>query len=304
MSELFLPQYAAQAVISLEAQGRAAPDGDFRSMVRALASTIRSAVCVCLPEHGEIYRDNVGGGSMPSPDECESFIGLPAPITCFEYSYPDPGLRAAYESYDTNFPTKRITIALDGKQLEMPGYVSLISLSYMPEHAHWMAHQAVLCLASPLVVVPMPQGPLYWGAMLSMVHVATRQPIAIGSADSERLFGQMKPDLGAVVQCCHALRAGAFLREAHEPSAMRRWKFAKKGAGGFTYHILTLPERAGTLGPHGGGSHSSPRLHVRRAHIRKLPTGCLTFVRQCFVGDREKGEVKKHYRLKGPGHGR
>lgn len=45
------------------------------------------------------------------------------------------------------------------------------------------------------------------------------------------------------------------------------------------------------------GAHDSPRFHVRRAHIRKLPTGVLTFVRQCFVGDPEKGVVGKHYKM-------
>jgi hypothetical protein len=103
--------------------------------------------------------------------------------------------------------------------------------------------------------------------------------------------------LHAAIQCCHSLRAGATLEERSEPSAARRWKMEKRGVGGFTYHVLKLPSKTGQTLEMGVGSHASPRFHIRRAHIRKLPTGVLTFVRQCFVGDRDRGTVKKHYQM-------
>lgn len=51
-------------------------------------------------------------------------------------------------------------------------------------------------------------------------------------------------------------------------------------------------------GADGGGSHASPRFHVRRGHVRRLPTGALTWVRQCTVGDASIGTIHKTYRVK------
>jgi hypothetical protein len=45
------------------------------------------------------------------------------------------------------------------------------------------------------------------------------------------------------------------------------------------------------------GSHSSPRFHVRRGHIRRLPDGRRTWVKQCTVGDASLGRIDKDYRV-------
>lgn len=46
-----------------------------------------------------------------------------------------------------------------------------------------------------------------------------------------------------------------------------------------------------------GGSHASPRFHVRRGHIRRYQTGKTTWVRQCAVGTPELGVIEKTYRV-------
>jgi hypothetical protein len=76
----------------------------------------------------------------------------------------------------------------------------------------------------------------------------------------------------------------------------------KRAASGkipfFDYRVLTIhagarPER----GHPGDGTHASPRLHLRRGHIRRLASGKTTFVRPHFVGDPERGEIAKDYRV-------
>jgi hypothetical protein len=47
-----------------------------------------------------------------------------------------------------------------------------------------------------------------------------------------------------------------------------------------------------------GGSHSPPRFHVRRGHIRRLPDGRHTWVKQCTVGDAALGQIMKDYRVR------
>lgn len=53
----------------------------------------------------------------------------------------------------------------------------------------------------------------------------------------------------------------------------------------------TLPER---LTP-GDATHASPRQHLRRGHIRRLPSTRTVWVSQCLVGDPQKGFIVKDY---------
>ncbi len=62
----------------------------------------------------------------------------------------------------------------------------------------------------------------------------------------------------------------------------------------FEYRILTIK---GHKTYEGGSSesHRSPRLHLRRGHIRKLPTGKTTWVSSCAVGSGKRGTIQKDY---------
>lgn len=44
-----------------------------------------------------------------------------------------------------------------------------------------------------------------------------------------------------------------------------------------------------------GGTHASPRLHIRRKHPRTLPSGRVVTVRQCIVGKASAGTIDKTY---------
>lgn len=66
----------------------------------------------------------------------------------------------------------------------------------------------------------------------------------------------------------------------------------------FSYHVLTVPGDASDREDH-GGTHASPRQHVRRGHYRRLPTGRTIFVNQCLVGDARRGLVAKSYLARG-----
>ena len=49
--------------------------------------------------------------------------------------------------------------------------------------------------------------------------------------------------------------------------------------------------------PQTGGSHASPRWHIRRGHWRSLADGRRVFVRACEVGDATRGGVVKDYQV-------
>lgn len=64
----------------------------------------------------------------------------------------------------------------------------------------------------------------------------------------------------------------------------------------FSYWTLHLPNDSGDSNEL-GGTHASPRVHLRRGHIRQYAPGKHTWVQACVVGSKELGIVTKDYRV-------
>lgn len=78
----------------------------------------------------------------------------------------------------------------------------------------------------------------------------------------------------------------------------RRPKLARAGVSGWTWHLVNIePARVRAAAQQRGGTHASPRWHIRRGHWRTLDDGRRIFVRACEVGDATKGGVIKDYRI-------
>jgi hypothetical protein len=76
---------------------------------------------------------------------------------------------------------------------------------------------------------------------------------------------------------------------------------AKKGRPPiFEYRIVEIPAWAKEKAEAGGGTHASPRLHWRRGHERRLPSGTKTFVHAHLVGAAENGFIHKDYAVAPP----
>ncbi|KGJ23618.1 hypothetical protein [Paracoccus sanguinis] len=83
----------------------------------------------------------------------------------------------------------------------------------------------------------------------------------------------------------------------------RRKSFAREGVRGWVWHQVAIdPARLCAAVPPQGGSHASPRWHLRRGHWRQLADGRRVFVRQCEVGDPTRGGVVKDYTVEVPAH--
>jgi len=66
----------------------------------------------------------------------------------------------------------------------------------------------------------------------------------------------------------------------------------------FEYRTLTIRHRNPTTGGvELEGDRNSPRLHLRRGHIRRHPTAGNIWVRNCVVGDQSIGVIKKDYKV-------
>jgi hypothetical protein len=91
-------------------------------------------------------------------------------------------------------------------------------------------------------------------------------------------------------------------QSAYKPEPRKSLINAKRKAKGlgpvlFDWHTVTV-QPAKPKGDSKGGTHASPRLHDRRGHWRKYPSGKVGWVKNCKVGDASRGVVFKDYEVK------
>ena len=86
----------------------------------------------------------------------------------------------------------------------------------------------------------------------------------------------------------------------HQPDAALNKKRAKAGKVPLvSYKTLEIvvPNTRYEGGGSGGGTHASPRVHLRRGHIRKIADGKTVWVQACVVVSKH-GMVLKDYKLR------
>lgn len=80
------------------------------------------------------------------------------------------------------------------------------------------------------------------------------------------------------------------------PIALNNKRKAKGKAPFFEYKVLMLsiPDERSTKTHESSGTHASPRVHLRRGHIRRLPNKVI-WVNSSVVGNRKSGIIEKDY---------
>jgi hypothetical protein len=109
-----------------------------------------------------------------------------------------------------------------------------------------------------------------------------------------------RDELQMMVQACAVLNCANVKTVDVRPSptamAMRA---AKKKAPLFSYKVLQLAPDAGSDDKHGAGrgTHASPRTHLRRGHIRRLPDRTLWISATLVNRGSANGAVSKDYQI-------
>lgn len=94
-----------------------------------------------------------------------------------------------------------------------------------------------------------------------------------------------------------AMRCNNVQRTEIHPDEKLQKARAKRGKKPlFSYWTLELKQER-TEGDPLGGTHASPRLHLRRGHPRQFAPGQWTWVQPCVVGNKAAGMVHKDYAL-------
>jgi len=319
----YLPQYAAELVHDLkvqEDQWRYSANAALKrwgennpiykeefpkaEAFKNVAEMVRNAVHIVLPLNGQVYVPS--SGNTYTPEECESSHALPHILTTFEHAV-DKNYYDADNLNEFDIPDASVSLAVDFKQFgvdderykdeRIPGRspVSVIAFSRFKKNGNgvrWCMSSYHLVMYTPLVYNSN-------GTEMGLCNIYTKEGLSSDDSRVNEVFSSLNANMETVVRACHALRVGAVLEEREEKSYTRNRTLQKKGVDGFEYHVLRLPYGTvrETLGSRSGGERDTPRYHFRRAHLRKLSKGTQTFVRSCFVGNREKGEIQKEYKL-------
>lgn len=108
----------------------------------------------------------------------------------------------------------------------------------------------------------------------------------------------MNPFLSTLIGFIAALNCSnvSAARES-APSRLSNERRKKKGKQPFfTYHTLLVDQHERQSSEYKGGNHASPRVHLRRGHIRRLPDKNV-WVNATVVGNKSAGMVHKDYQL-------
>jgi len=327
----YLPQCAAEAVRDLEILSNHPEHGDTFKNVSEL---IRKAAHIVLPMNGEIYRTK---NEDFTKEECISSGVMPHAITTFEHAINDEYFAKNEGDAEINpidVPDAMLTLVVDYKlfpdydrtkyvkhehdsdpSLGLRNPLALINLSRFG-YGHYryrsdIRWNLISAYATTLTPVYLRKINGKQCTELGLADIFTKNKLTDLNGkmivedygvESEQLVAIYMSSLDTTLQACHALRVGATLESRKEKSYTRNRTFEKKGVGGFEYHVLKLPHGTvkETLGSRCGGSgadRDGPKYHFRRAHLRNLSTGTQTFVRSCFVGNRDKGVIEKEYKL-------
>lgn len=104
--------------------------------------------------------------------------------------------------------------------------------------------------------------------------------------------------LGTVFRFLSALHCSNVTRENHAPSEKLQRSRARRGKRPlFSYWTLNVLHGGGIGGGSRGGTHASPRVHLRRGHPRQYAPGKWTWVQPHAVGNPAAGVVHKDYAL-------
>jgi hypothetical protein len=122
--------------------------------------------------------------------------------------------------------------------------------------------------------------------------------------DSEKALAEIQLDtrdeVHAFVNACSVIAcSNVELADVVASPALNKKRIANGKRPLFSYKVLQLDSENSrkSRAPSGGGSHASPRMHLRRGHIRRLD-GRTIWVRSTLVNSSSEGVVLKDYSVR------
>lgn len=265
----------------IEALGVTPSDIDINYYV-FLVGKIKDAQKFILPDYGKVF-------DIPKL-EIKSFISkycpdlrLPFPVVAIEYEHPQT---IGGESSDTDFDA---VIAIAEESVDDGEPV----IDVFP-----------LCRT-------MIKGRKYWVPVNFSANISARYGIRFrpvtrfgveyvaknGLASYRKAHKDVQNEIGAVMGLITALTCrNVEQRILPAPEALNKKRLKANKRPFFSYKVLTLKNENQQIMAPGSGSHASPRVHLRRGHIRRLE-GRTVWINASVVGNKSLGMIQKDYRI-------
>lgn len=276
------PNYSAEAIDSLTES--VVDSEDARTVVDVVLSILEGGHKFVLPDSGMLLGNKVtlqmiGLSRLPfpqiviefpvlnqsdtlAPDDASKFRSSKRIVVCYEYSnHGKDGFIAWAVSYDNAndaWAPMSFGFFVAYRNEDEDPYVRVVSFGVLPEKV--------------LEAYP---------------DAATRQA---------ELLRANQAEMRAVFQLCAALSCTNVTTDVIRPN--REARAARPASTLFDYHVLMIrPGAEHATSEDKGGTHASPRTHLRRGHIRRLAWGPRVWVNSCVVNPSAIGTVNKDYRV-------
>jgi hypothetical protein len=256
------------------------------------ASARRDGILFALP-YGGILRER----RMEKPYDFDGdILRPPYPVCVFEF----------VGDHDANVPdenrsSKRILVAYD-----RGNYVELMAVAHRDIDGRWMPPPVLFQLpyAEKRLFQMSPDVGMKSTARIVpyMLNTCAHMLLACGE-DMAKFKSTMAYDFGdelwAYLDFCRSINENEVTFEDVEPDkAKNQFRRARGKVPLFAYKVLTIGKKK-RKSRHLGGTHASPRSHLRRGHYRTSPKGVRYWVQPCMVKGETDGFVHKDYRVEG-----
>ena len=154
------------------------------------------------------------------------------------------------------------------------------------------SHDQKMWIPTPAMMAMRPDG--HWNLLFITRSIAA----AFNEDSANHLILDYASEGPVVVEMLAALSCkNVELNDLPAPEKINKARRLRGKAPFFSYKELVVSaDAASTSGSSAVGTHASPRAHLRRGHIRRLPKGNV-WVNACVVGSLSDGVALKDYRV-------
>jgi len=256
--------YAAQAEKDLQLLHDKVVREKYKPALKAIIDIIHNSVKFAIPDNGYILDDGYKG------------------LFNTELDLPYEGITIEYFKKG-DLPTKILLYAV---QHPDDGIFFGFAIANKNTHNHWMP--------SPLSA-EIPNGTVFpyeeGVRLITILHFEDEELFAIEAKEFEKQVWPLFEFLEAL--SCKNITTATHQKE----DKVHNYRRIKKGKLPFyetKILVIDTKEKLASQQQTRTGTHASPRQHLRRGHIRRLPSGNY-WVNSCVVGDAEKGTIHKQY---------
>lgn len=283
-------QFFTEVLDSVSDLKRSLNSNDFKAAQTYLNAARYTGMLFALPEHGRL-KDRTERLSVVG-----DILKPPYPVCILEFSgFHNPGVPIHARS------SRRVVIAVDKGT-----YVELATLSYSDAERRWypLVCKFKLFYGDEPTCIQTGSGLIVANAVEDITAglcegLRVTQYKGSKEAFHKHMVEQNIDEFWAYTDFCRTLHENETTFTDVEPdSAANRSRRLRGKAPLFTYKVLTIGGPKRKSKPQ-GGTHASPRSHLRRGCYRTSPKGIRHWVQPCMVKGGTDGFVHKDYNVVG-----